>query len=61
MRAVQLVSQMIQPYRTSCIPRVFRPPYVGAAGWVGVQLVKVADDQLRALIREAFRLATKPK
>jgi hypothetical protein len=34
----------------------FRPPYVGGGGWVGVELDKVDDDQLGALIREAFRL-----
>jgi hypothetical protein len=34
----------------------FRPPYVGASGWVGVELSKVDDEQLSALIREAFRL-----
>ena len=34
----------------------FRPPYVGGAGWVGVELSKVDDDQLGALVREAFRL-----
>ena len=34
----------------------FRPPYVGPAGWVGVELSKVDDDQLGALIREGFRL-----
>jgi hypothetical protein len=33
----------------------FRPPYVGASGWVGVELSKVEDAQLSALIREAFR------
>ena len=38
----------------------FRPPYVGVAGWVGVELSRVDDDQLGAAIREAFRLvATK--
>ena len=38
----------------------FRPPYVGVAGWVGVELSRVDDYQLGALIREAFRLmATK--
>ena len=36
----------------------FRPPYVGGAGWVGVELSKVDDEQLGALIREAFRLMT---
>ncbi len=34
----------------------FRPPYVGVGGWVGVELAKVDDDKLGALIREAFRL-----
>ncbi len=34
----------------------FRPPYVGASGWVGVELPEVDDEQLGALIREAFRL-----
>ena len=34
----------------------FRPPYVGPAGWVGVELSKVDDDWLGALIREAFQL-----
>jgi len=36
----------------------FRPPYVGGSGWVGVELAKVDDEQLGALIREAFRLTT---
>src|SRR5262245_1228940 len=34
----------------------FRPPYVGSAGWIGVELSKVDDDQLGALVREAYRL-----
>jgi hypothetical protein len=36
----------------------FRPPYVGVNGWVGVELGRVDDAQLGALIREAFRLMT---
>jgi hypothetical protein len=32
----------------------FRPPYVGPSGWIGVELSKVDDDQLGALVREAF-------
>ena len=36
-------------------PRIFyRPPYVGVAGWVGVELAEVDDDQLASLIREAW-------
>ena len=34
----------------------FRPPYVGVGGWVGVETSKVDDEQLGALIREAFNL-----
>jgi hypothetical protein len=36
----------------------FRPPYVGVSGWVGVELSRVGDEQLGAMIREAFRLMT---
>ena len=36
----------------------FRPPYVGAAGWVGIELSKVPDDQLASMIREAYLLIT---
>jgi hypothetical protein len=37
----------------------FRPPYVGVSGWVGVELAQVDDEQLGALIREAFRLVSR--
>jgi hypothetical protein len=37
----------------------YRPPYVGSAGWVGVELAKVDDEQLGALVREAFQLITR--
>jgi len=38
-------------------PRTFfRPPYVGSAGWIGVETSKVDDDRLRSLIREAYQL-----
>src|SRR5215471_21454257 len=36
----------------------YRPPYVGVSGWVGVELKKVDDEQLGALIREAYRIIT---
>jgi hypothetical protein len=43
-------------------PRVyFRPPYVGVKGWVGVDLAQVDDEQLGALIREAFKLVQSPQ
>ena len=34
----------------------FRPPYVGPAGWIGVELSEVDDVQLGSLIREAYQL-----
>ena len=34
----------------------FRPPYVGPAGWIGVELSRVDDDQLGSFVREAFNL-----
>ncbi|MBV8847315.1 MAG: MmcQ/YjbR family DNA-binding protein [Bryobacterales bacterium] len=36
----------------------FKPPYVGPGGWVGIELSKVDDEQLGALIREAFGIIT---
>jgi hypothetical protein len=36
----------------------FRPPYVGPSGWIGVELSRVDDEQLGALVREAFQLIT---
>ncbi len=32
----------------------FRPPYVGVSGWIGAEVSKLDDEQLGALIREAF-------
>src|SRR5882757_10633057 len=32
----------------------FRPPYVGPAGWIGVEMARIEDDWLGSLIREAF-------
>jgi hypothetical protein len=34
----------------------FRPPYVGKAGWIGVEMAAVDDGWLESLIREAFQL-----
>ena len=39
----------------------YRPPYVGVSGWVGVELANVDDDQLGALIREAFQFVNRKK
>ena len=46
----------VQPALIEDAPEIyFRPPYAGASGWVGVELPKVDDEQLRALVRKAFR------
>lgn len=38
-------------------PRVFyRPPYVGAYGWVGAELAHIDDERLGALIRASWNL-----
>ncbi|HTZ75058.1 MAG TPA: MmcQ/YjbR family DNA-binding protein [Candidatus Aquilonibacter sp.] len=44
-------------------PKVyFRPPYVGAAGWVGIELSEIADEDLAAHIQEAWNfVASKQK
>ncbi len=34
--------------------RFFRPPYVGHRGWLGVQLLSVAAQELDAIVRESF-------
>jgi hypothetical protein len=34
----------------------FKPPYVGARGWIGVELGPIGDDELTALIRNAWHL-----
>jgi hypothetical protein len=34
--------------------RFFRPPYVGPAGWIGVNLAEVDDARLEELVRDAW-------
>jgi hypothetical protein len=41
--------------------KYYRPPYVGGAGWVGVELPRVSDKDLRMHIKEAWRLIAPPK
>ncbi|MFT4164217.1 MAG: MmcQ/YjbR family DNA-binding protein [Microlunatus sp.] len=40
--------------------RFFRPPYVGHRGWLGVQLLTVPDEELTAIVTEAFRAVAPP-
>ena len=39
----------------------YRPPYVGGAGWIGVELDQVNDDALEGHIKEAWRLIASKK
>ncbi len=39
----------------------FRPPYIGVSGWVGVELVKLDEEQLKALMHESFQFVTRKK
>jgi hypothetical protein len=41
--------------------KYYRPPYVGSAGWVGIELPVVSDDELGFHIAEAHRLIAKKK
>jgi hypothetical protein len=34
----------------------YRPPYVGNAGWIGVELDQVGDEALESHIRKAWQL-----
>lgn len=34
----------------------FRPPYVGSAGWIGVELDQVSDEALEGHIRQAWHI-----
>jgi hypothetical protein len=36
--------------------KFYRPPYVGGAGWVGIELPRVSDKELAFHIHEAWRL-----
>lgn len=44
-------------------PKVyFRPPYVGVAGWIGIELTEIGDDDLAGHITDAWQLiASKDK
>jgi hypothetical protein len=35
--------------------RFFRPPYVGHRGWLGVHLQEVGDDEVAAIVLDAYR------
>ena len=41
--------------------KYYRPPYVGGAGWVGVELPRVSDKELQMHLREAWKLIAPEK
>ena len=41
--------------------KFYRPPYVGVAGWVGIELPRVSDKELAAHLREAWKLIAPEK
>ena len=41
--------------------KFYRPPYVGHAGWVGIELPRISDRELAAHIREAWKLIAPEK
>jgi hypothetical protein len=41
--------------------KYYKPPYVGGAGWVGIELDRVNDEELAFHIREAWRLIAPKK
>jgi len=36
--------------------KFYRPPYVGGAGWIGIELARIKDKELAFHIGEAWRL-----
>src|SRR3954471_8400032 len=36
--------------------KFYRPPYVGVRGWIGIEIDRVTDKELRLHIEEAWRL-----
>ena len=41
--------------------KFYRPPYVGGAGWIGIELGRVFDKELEFHIHEAWRLIAPKK
>lgn len=41
--------------------KFYRPPYVGGAGWVGIELPRVNDKELAMHLQEAWRLIAPEK
>jgi uncharacterized protein YdhG (YjbR/CyaY superfamily) len=56
------VADGLQPLLIEDAPRTyFKPPYMGASGWVGIVLDAIRDDALRIHIRDAWQLVAGKK
>jgi uncharacterized protein YdhG (YjbR/CyaY superfamily) len=51
------VREGLQPLLIEDAPRTyFKPPYVGASGWIGIHLDQISDDALQIHLRQAREL-----
>jgi hypothetical protein len=41
--------------------KFFKPPYVGARGWVGIELAALSDEELASHLREAWLIIAPKK
>jgi len=41
--------------------KFYRPAYVGVRGWVGIELNRVSDEELKLHLHEGWRLIAPPK
>lgn len=41
--------------------KFYKPPYVGGAGWVGIELDRISDKELALHLHEAWRLIASEK
>ncbi|MDQ2937096.1 MAG: MmcQ/YjbR family DNA-binding protein [Acidobacteriota bacterium] len=41
--------------------KFYKPPYVGVRGWIGIELLRVSDEELALHILEAWRLIAPEK
>jgi hypothetical protein len=41
--------------------KFYRPPYVGGAGWIGIELPRVKDKELSMHLKEAWLLIAPEK
>jgi hypothetical protein len=55
--AIGIQAMLIEKYPK----KFYRPPYVGPAGWVGIELPRVKDKELALHLREAWQLIAPPK